>query len=351
MHRNCKPNATVRATPLRARRQVLWGKPVAVPRVGNARLEVVALNVVVTGSTKGIGLALASEFASKGDSVCICSRDGTKVDQVVRQLSERFPEATVCGVPCDVTSVDDVAALARRAKDSLGSVDLWINNAGTNAYSYSNLIDNSPEDIKRIVDTNVLGTLLCCKEAISLMSQQPTKGHIFNMEGAGSDGRPTRMYAAYGFTKAGIQQLTSTLADEVKGSQVGVHSLSPGLVFTELVSAGQYTFGQTGRFFINTIGERPEIVAEDLVPQLREIGVRRQGAGGSLRIEFLTPDKLVKKLYRRFRFGEYKDRFFLEDDPQCPQHSKASNIKLQWTPQLEGVANRIADTVRRNAKK
>ena len=71
----------------------------------------------------------------------------------------------------------------------------------------------------------------------------------------------------------------------------------------ELVSSGIYTFCQTGIFFINTIGEEPKIVAEDLVPKLREIGLGRSGMGGSLRVEFLTLDKLLTKLYKRIRFG------------------------------------------------
>ena len=65
-----------------------------------------------------------------------------------------------------------------------------------------------------------------------------------------------------------------------------MHLLSPGLVYTELVASGQYAFGRSGRFFVNTIAEAPETVAEDLVPQLRAFGGKK---GGSKTIQYLTP--------------------------------------------------------------
>ena len=58
---------------------------------------------------------------------------------------------------------------------------------------------------QEIIDTNVYGTLICSREAIALMAAQPSGGHVFNMEGAGSDGNPTRQYASYGFSKVRLR--------------------------------------------------------------------------------------------------------------------------------------------------
>ena len=64
-------------------------------------------------------------------------------------------------------------------------------------------IDSSPEQLQRVVSTNMVGTLLCTRAAMQVMQKQNGGGHIFNMDGAGADGMPTPQYAAYGATKAG----------------------------------------------------------------------------------------------------------------------------------------------------
>ncbi|KAJ1411588.1 Short-chain dehydrogenase/reductase SDR [Sesbania bispinosa] len=66
-----------------------------------------------------------------------------------------------------------------------------INNAGSNAYSYKPLAEASDEDLIEVVTTNTLGLMICCREAMKMMASQPRGGHIFNIDGAGSDGRPT----------------------------------------------------------------------------------------------------------------------------------------------------------------
>jgi chlorophyll(ide) b reductase len=68
------------------------------------------------------------------------------------------------GKSCNVAKGADVAALADYAADQLGRVDLWINNAGTNAYKYTTLTNSVEEDLVSIVETNVLGVMLCCRE-------------------------------------------------------------------------------------------------------------------------------------------------------------------------------------------
>ncbi|KAL6963464.1 chlorophyll(ide) b reductase [Sarracenia purpurea var. burkii] len=73
---------------------------------------------------------------------------------------------------------------------------MQINNAGSNAYSYKPLSEASDEDLIEVVTTNTLGLMICCREAIQMMSNQPRGGHSFNIDGAGSDGRPTPRHAS-----------------------------------------------------------------------------------------------------------------------------------------------------------
>ncbi|XP_020530390.1 chlorophyll(ide) b reductase NOL, chloroplastic isoform X2 [Amborella trichopoda] len=189
-------------------------------------------NVLVTGSSKGIGYALAKEFLKAGDNVIICSRTVDRVNDVVIKLREEFGEQHVWGTACDVRQGNDVKALVEFARDKLKHIDIWINNAGSNAYSYKPLTETSDEDLMEVVTTNTLGLMICCREAIKMMSSQPRGGHIFNIDGAGSDGRPTPRFAAYGATKRSVVHLTKSLQAELRMNEVKnvmVHNLSAWL--------------------------------------------------------------------------------------------------------------------------
>jgi len=298
-----------------------------------------AFRVLITGSTKGLGLALARRFLEAGDRVLITSRDGTRVAETVQLLQHeagREQKDRVCGTTADVSRPESVTALADFAVTHMGGVDLWINNAGANGYVFQNLVDSDPAVLSEIVLTNSLGSLLCCRAAIKLMLEQSSGGHVFNLLGAGSDGNATRKYAAYGHTKAGLVQLTKTLAGEVEGTAVGVHAISPGMVFTELLSSGRYAFGSRGRFFVNIIAEPPAFAAEKIVDNVRafilETRDQSEGAAGgtslalpplfgrgatkSATFEVFTPAAALYKLARRLVLGEGKDRYYREADDE-----------------------------------
>jgi len=304
-NRRARRNATPRATPSVS------------GATGETTFRDAPFKVVITGSTKGLGLELARGFLANGDEVVVTSRDETRVREAVDGLRKDFGER-VSGVAADVSRAESVDALTAFASEQMGGVDIWINNAGANGYVYENLADADPETLREIVLTNSFGTLLCCRSAIRLMAEQASGGHVFNMLGAGSDGGATQKYAAYGHTKAGMAQLTKTLAGEVKETapSVGVHALSPGMVFTELISSGRYAFGAQGRFFVNTLAEPPEVPAAFLVAKVRAF-VDEAGTAGkrsSQTFEVLTPPVALKKILRRVFLGEGKDRYYPEKE-------------------------------------
>ena len=106
-------------------------------------------------------------------------------------------------------------------------------------------IDSSPEQLQRVVTTNMAGTLLCTRAAMKVMQKQDSGGHIFNMDGAGADGMPTPQYAAYGATKAGAWKhrnlltiwsmcnVFQCLADMVMAGTTGCHSQITNDVFKQ----------------------------------------------------------------------------------------------------------------------
>eukprot|EP00475_Leptophrys_vorax_P023766 TRINITY_DN32665_c0_g1_i1.p1 TRINITY_DN32665_c0_g1~~TRINITY_DN32665_c0_g1_i1.p1 ORF type:complete len:395 (-),score=-9.15 TRINITY_DN32665_c0_g1_i1:243-1367(-) len=271
-----------------------------------------SLNVVITGSTKGIGLALAREFLRAGDRVVVCSRSGERVDDVVAALRAEFGQDNVQGTACDVSNPSDVKALADFAGGAFGSVDVWINNAGSNAYNYAPLIDTSDAAIEEIVRTNVLGVMLCCREAMRVMRAQPSGGHIFNMDGAGADGNATPRFAAYGATKRSLAQFTKSLQAELKMLKVRnvvVHNLSPGMVTTDLLMSGANT--PQAKFFINALAEPAEDVAAFLVPRVREVPLAN--ASSSTYIRFLTKPKAFRQIFERALLGQRKNKYVQED--------------------------------------
>ncbi|KAK9839985.1 hypothetical protein WJX74_001479 [Apatococcus lobatus] len=277
-------------------------------------------NVVITGSTKGVGKALAEEFVRQGDNVIISSRSDDRVASVARELSglarSQGTGSKVKGVACNICKPSDVANLASQAADSLGSVDLWINNAGSNAYKYATLADSAEADLINIVETNVLGTMLGTREAIRVMRKQGSGGHIFVMDGAGADGNATPRFAAYGATKRSLAQFIKSLQAELKMQQisnVGIHNLSPGMVTTELLMSGADT--QVAKFFINCLAEEPATVAQYLVPRIRQVPTTSKGLGGggkALDIRFLTKPKAYSQILLRLIAQQRKNRWVQE---------------------------------------
>ncbi|WCJ42474.1 NAD(P)-binding Rossmann-fold superfamily protein [Euphorbia peplus] len=301
-------------------------------------------NVVVTGSTRGLGKALAREFLLSGDHVVVASRSPESVEMTVRELEENIREgmatasgssrtalsrAKVVGIACDVCEPSDVQRLANFAVNKFGSVDIWINNAGTNK-GFRPLLQFSDEDIKQIVSTNLVGSILCTREAMRVMVNQPKGGHIFNMDGAGSGGSSTPLTAVYGSTKCGLRQLQASLFKECKRSKVGVHTASPGMVLTELLLSGSTL---KNKQMFNIICELPETVARTLVPRMRVV----KGSGKA--INYLTPPRILLALVtawvRRERWFDDQGRALYAAEADRLRNWAENRARFSFTDAME----------------
>jgi len=269
------------------------------------------LGVVITGGANGVGYAYADEFLSRGHSVVICDIADTAAP--VSALKAKYPSAEIYGTKCDVSSAADVSSLCAFAKENLGTIHHWINNAGINGGRRS-LLDVPTSQVELVVKVNLLGILLCTKEAISILSSQPnTVSHVYNTVGSGVKGGGTPGYACYGATKRGLPQLTDSLRKELEEGvqgypkkefpgEVRVHSLSPGMVFTKLLL--EDSTKELRKFPFGVLAAQPEEVAQDLVPKILS-----ENANGNS-IEFLGTDKILKKFFERFvlqKKSEYID--------------------------------------------
>lgn len=189
-------------------------------------------NVVVTGSTKGIGYALSREFLKRGNNVVISGRTQQAVDEAVGKLNaESGGVARAVGRPTDVTDPVQVQALWDYAVGELGPVQIWVNNAGV-ANTTSSIVDTSADDVRTMVSTNMLGTIYGSQVAVRGMTEQGG-GQLFNILGGGSDGKIRPNMGVYSTTKRGLDMLTATLVKETKDTNVRVGQVRPGMLITE----------------------------------------------------------------------------------------------------------------------
>lgn len=171
-------------------------------------------------------------------------------------------------------------------------------------------------EIAAVVATNVTGTILGTRAAILALSEQRGGGHIYNMDGAGSDGSPTPFFASYGCSKSALAQFHKSVKAELKqlklSEKVAVHRISPGMVTTDLLMKG--TGRPRARFFVNALAESPADSAGFLVPRIREIARRPPSSGPDApSAAFLTPAKALGLLLARVTTGARKDRFLVEE--------------------------------------
>ena len=183
---------------------------------------------IVTGSTKGIGRAIAEALLGAGMNVCVSARNIEEIERTVREL-EGVGEGGVTGAACDVRDYEEVRALFEHAVAEFGGVDVLVNNAGVGIYKPVEEI--SPEEFRAVLETNLFGVFYCTHEAIPLMKQRGG-GYIVNISSlAGTNAHP-RM-AAYNASKFGLNGFSEALMQEVRHDGIKVSYVMPGSVNTE----------------------------------------------------------------------------------------------------------------------
>lgn len=251
-------------------------------------------NVVITGSTRGIGLAMALEFLQSGCCVTLSGR-GESIRPALMQTLQPFVERYQY-IPCDVQNKRDLEALWEAAVAKFGAVDLWINNAGQNApHDWSYHTDECY--VRAVIGTNIAGVILGSQVAAEGMIRQG-HGAIYSMEGLGSNDMIQKKTILYGTSKRALTYFMKGLAKELEGTGVIAGRLSPGMMLTDFITktpdgsvAAIETDAQFQKIF-NILADRPETVAKFFVPRmLKNTNNDRQIAwltGGKAAWRFLT---------------------------------------------------------------
>src|SRR5690625_4413501 len=189
-------------------------------------------NALVTGSSRGIGRAIALELAKQGANVAVnYAGNEEKAQEVVEEIEQLGVKAIK--IQADVANEADVKAMIKEVINEFGSLDVLVNNAGANK---DNLIMRmKEEEFDQVINTNLKGVFLCTKAAARHMMKQRT-GKIVNVASiVGVSGNPGQ--ANYVAAKAGVIGLTKTTAKEFATHNIHVNAVAPGFISTDMTDA------------------------------------------------------------------------------------------------------------------
>ena len=180
---------------------------------------------IVTGSSYGIGKAIAESLIGEGAKVVLCARNAKALQETADALGEN-----ALAVPADMTKDGDIKNLFERTLDTFGKVDILINNAG--GTHLSQLLDLPDEDWQQNIDVNLFSVIRATRLAIPHMREQKW-GRVINLSSIFGK-QPGAGMIDYNATKAAVISLTKTLADELAADNVLVNAVCPGPVHTPL---------------------------------------------------------------------------------------------------------------------
>lgn len=219
-------------------------------------MDISGKTVIVTGSGRGIGKAIAILLAQEGAKVVVTARTKSEIDQVRDKIKSRGGNAI--SVPADVTVPHSVRNLVHTTIEEYGSVDVLVNNAGTGIRKL--FMETSEEEFDKVMEVNVKSVFLCCREVLPHMVSNQD-GIIINISsGAGKSG--FQELSAYCASKFAVNGLTESLALEVIDHNVRVYGVCPGSTDTSLYRS---LFPEKARNLIS-----PEKIAESVLKVCKE---------------------------------------------------------------------------------
>lgn len=186
---------------------------------------------VVTGGTRGIGLAVVKKYLENGANVVFTGSRKETIDKAYEQLKDY--KGRILGIYPDLTNPEEIAAAFAEVKNTFGSLDILVNNAGISARE--SIYDYNPDDFSNILDLNLKAVFICSQAAAKIMKEQ----------GGGVIINTSSMVSLYGqaagcgypATKFAVNGLTKSLARELGRDQIRVNAVAPGVTKTDMVAA------------------------------------------------------------------------------------------------------------------
>jgi len=186
---------------------------------------------IVTGGTRGIGLAIAGALGSAGARVVIASRKPEGVASAVAQLQAEGIQ--VLGVPTNIGKPDDLRQLVQQAEATFGPVSILVNNAAANVH-FGPMLDADDGMWAKMFETNIMGAVRLCRLVVPGMRERQA-GKIINIASVAGI-LPGTMQGIYSATKAAIISITRSLAQENGQFNIQVNAIAPGVISTRFAS-------------------------------------------------------------------------------------------------------------------
>ena len=263
--------------------------------------------VVITGSTRGLGLEMARLFHKNGWNLVINGVNPQRLEKAAEELRALPGDGAVEGFAGSVASEEELQGLLDFAVEKFGVLDIWINNAGVNQPMKA-IWELSQEEIDAILNIDLRGAILGSRLAARQMEKQPEGGFIYNLEGYGSNDAMMLGLNLYGTSKRAVTHFTVALAKELeeRGSRVKAGRLSPGIMITDftvkaLGGKESIALPEKTKKVYNILGDKPDVVAAHLVREMLA------NSKNNAHIQWLTTGKAA---WRFMTAGFNKRNFF-----------------------------------------
>ena len=184
---------------------------------------------LITGGGRGIGKAIALDFAKYGTDIVVAARTTAEIDSVANEIRDMGRKSLA--IPTDMTNEQSIQNLVSQTLEAFGKIDILVNNAGVS--TVAPVIDMKTEDFDQVIAVNLRGMFICTRETLRIMKKQK-QGCIINISsGFGIEGQP--MLSAYCASKAGIILFSDSLSKEER--KVKVYVINPGLIETKMTES------------------------------------------------------------------------------------------------------------------
>lgn len=196
-------------------------------------------SAIITGAGKGLGKAMALALAAEGVNLGLIGRTTTDLEKLHQELTTLNPAISVTYATADIGDLNQVKSAVSEINNSLKTIDILINNAGI--LKVGGFLELPVEEWEQVFKINVLGTYYVIHEVLPLILKQG-QGDIINIASTAGLKGGARM-SAYGASKAAVINLTESLMQEVRKSNIRVTTVNPSTIATEMTLNAQFTDG------------------------------------------------------------------------------------------------------------
>ena len=191
-------------------------------------------SAVITGSSRGIGKAIAEEMAAQGAKVTISSRKPGPCQEVAKELNEKYGDGTAIAVPANISSKEELQKMVDATNEAFGKIDIVVCNAASNPY-YGPMTGIEDEQFEKILANNIISNHWLVQMCAPQMKERKDGAIIIVSSIGGLRGSP--IIGAYNISKAADFQLARNLATEFGKDNIRVNCIAPGLIKTDFARA------------------------------------------------------------------------------------------------------------------